>query len=162
MTVVVNYETLFREWYPRLVSLGVTMTGRRDVASDAAQEAFLRAHRNWDVVSTYERPSAWVRKVAVNLLIDQQRASARERDVVDRLAAAPVADTSGPALTRWLELTRGLPDRQRQIVTLYYADDLAVADIAAVLDISEGAVKASLFKARAAIHQQLETETRDV
>lgn len=162
MTVVASYEVLFREWYPRLVSLGTAMTGRRDVASDIAQEAFLRAHRDWETVGSYERPSAWVRKVAVNLLVDYQRTNARERRAVDRLAGAPVADPSAPALTRWVELTSTLPSRQRQIVTLFYGDDRAVADIAALLDISEGAVKASLFKARAALHQLLESEVRDV
>jgi RNA polymerase sigma-70 factor (ECF subfamily) len=162
MTAVASYEALFREWYPRLVSLGTAMTGRRDVASDIAQEALLRAHRDWETVGAFERPSAWVRKVAVNLLVDHQRHAARERLAVDRLAGAPVAAASTPALTRWVELTSMLPARQRQIVTLYYGDDLAVADIAALLDISEGAVKASLFKARATLHQLLESEVRDV
>jgi len=162
MTAVANYEALFREWYPRLVSLGTAMTGRRDVASDIAQEAFLRAHRDWEAVRAYERPSAWVRKVAVNLLIDYQRTSARERAAVDRLVGAPVAESSTPALTRWVELTSTLPTRQRQIVTLFYADDLSVTGIAELLHISEGAVKASLFKARASLHQLLESEVRDV
>lgn len=162
MTVVGSYETLFREWYPRLVSLGTVMTGRRDVASDVAQEALARAHREWDAIGAYERPSAWVRKVAVNLLIDYQRSAARERAAVERLAGMPASDAAAPALTRWVELTSALPDRQRQIVTLFYGEDMAVADIAALLDVSEGAVKASLHKARATLQQRLESEARDV
>jgi RNA polymerase sigma-70 factor (ECF subfamily) len=162
MTAVASYEALFREWYPRLVSLGTAMTGRRDVASDIAQEALLRAHRDWETVGAYERPSAWVRKVAVNLLVDHQRSTARERMAVDRLVSAQVADASTPALTRWVELTSMLPARQLQVVTLFYGDDLAVADIATLLDISEGAVKASLFKARATLQQRLESEVHDV
>lgn len=160
-----DYDTLFREWYPRLVSLGISMTGRRDVASDIAQESMLRAHRSWPEVAAYERPGAWVRRVAVNLLIDYQRSTQRERVAVERLSNPEALSTPGPAASRWLELTASLPDRQRQIVTLYYADDLAVGDIAALLDISEGAVKASLFKARTAIRarqHQLESEARDV
>lgn len=162
MTAVASYEALFRETYPRLVSLGTAMTGRRDVASDVAQEALLRAHRDWEKVGAYERPGAWVRKVAVNLIVDYQRTNARERLAVNRLALAPAADPSTSALTRWLELTSTLPMRQRQVVTLFYGDDLAVSDIASLLGISEGAVKASLFKARTALQQLLESEVRDV
>ncbi len=160
-----DYETLFRAWYPRLVSLGTSMTGRRDVAGDVAQEALLRAHRNWAEVATYEHPGAWVRKVAVNLLIDYQRSVKRERAAVDRLSDADALTTPGPAASRWSELTGDLPARQRQIVTLYYADDQSVGDIAELLGLSTGAVKASLFKARRSIQSRqtpLDSEARDV
>jgi RNA polymerase sigma-70 factor (ECF subfamily) len=45
-------------------------------------------------------------------------------------------------------LLNTLPPRQRVIVTLYYADDRSVADIAAALNISQNTVKSALAKAR--------------
>ena len=38
-TVSTDYEALFRDVFPRLVSLGAVMTGRRDVAHDLQQLA---------------------------------------------------------------------------------------------------------------------------
>ena len=85
-TVSTDYETMFRDLFPRLVSLGVVMTGRRDIAHELAQETLLRAHRRWDEVSRYDAPAAWCRKVMVNLVIDHQRSAASERRAVERLA----------------------------------------------------------------------------
>ncbi|MEZ5297868.1 MAG: hypothetical protein R2697_16805 [Ilumatobacteraceae bacterium] len=51
-----DFDTVFREVYPRLVSLGVLKTGRTDVARDLAQETMLRAHARWDELATYDAP----------------------------------------------------------------------------------------------------------
>ena len=44
------------------------------------------------------------------------------------------------------------------IVTLYYADDLSVDEIAEMLGVTAGAVKASLFKARQSLRRRLDAE----
>ena len=152
------FDPFFREWFPQLVSLGVVMTGRRDVAHDAAQEALLRAHRRWDEVGGYDAPGAWVRKVATNLLLDHLRSTGRERAAVGRLAHGAAASSGEPALDRWDELVGGLPAQQRAIVTHYYADDQPIESIADVLGIATGTVKAQLFKARQRLRAQLKDE----
>jgi RNA polymerase sigma-70 factor (ECF subfamily) len=155
----VAFDPFFREWFPRLVSLGATMTGRPDVARDVAQEALLRAHRHWDEVGAYAAPGAWVRKVAVNLLLDHLRSAGRERTAVERLGNRTQVAADEPALDRWSELVAGLPDAQRAIVTLFYADDQPVEAIAGLLGIAPGTVKAQLFKARERLRDQLGDES---
>lgn len=150
-----EFDEFFREWFPRLVSLGTTMTGRRDVAHELAQEALLRAHRDWDRVGAYEVPGAWLRKVAVHLMIDHQRSAASEQRAVERLRLVGQA-TSAPRLDQWAELVAELPPRQRSIVTLFYADDQPVEAIAELLEIAPGTVKAQLFKARESLRERLE------
>ena len=159
MVTTHDFDTVFREVYPRLVSLGVLKTGRTDVARDLAQETMLRAHARWDELATYDAPAAWCRTVMTNLMIDHHRSSSSERRAVDRLGAR-LADgtdhdgTAASALDRWNELVAPLGDRHRTIVTLYYADDLSVSQIAALLGTSRGAVKAALFKARRTLRKQ--------
>jgi RNA polymerase sigma-70 factor (ECF subfamily) len=155
VTVGADFETLFRSEYPRLVSLGVAMSGRADIAADLAQEALLRAHRNWAEVSAYDSPAAWLRRVMTNLLIDHHRSARAERAAVSRVAAERVAVSELPAVDRWWQLVGRLPARHRAIVTLYYADDRSVDEIAAALTISAGAVKASLFKARRSLARHI-------
>lgn len=162
MTVDSDFDTLFRDVFPRLVSLGSLKTGRVDIARDLAQETMARAHARWDELSTYDAPAAWCRTVMVNLLIDHHRNQAAEQRAVDRLStsAAP-AENPTPALDEWTELVAPLPDRQRMIVTLFYADDLTVGQIAQLLDTSRGAIKAALFKARRTLRQRLDEEHSD-
>lgn len=162
VAVETDFEALFRDVFPRLVSLGALKTGRVDVARDLAQETMARAHARWDELSAYDAPAAWCHTVMVNLLIDHHRSRAAEQRAVDRLAGAPEPVLPAtPALEEWAELVAPLPERQRTIVTLYYADDLTVGQIAQLLDTSRGAIKAALFKARRTLRRRLDEETSD-
>jgi RNA polymerase sigma-70 factor (ECF subfamily) len=161
VAVAQDFETMFRSEFPRLVSLGVAMCGRRDIAHELAQEAMLRAHRRWAEISTYESAAAWLRRVMVNLLIDHHRSRTAERAAVERVAAQPARSADSPTLDRWRELVGPLPTQQRAIVTLYYSDDQSVEAIADTLGISTGAVKASLFKARRSLERRLSGEVGD-
>lgn len=158
VSVATDFEALFRSEYPRLVSLGVAMSGRREIAHELAQETMLRAHRRWGEVVEFEAPGAWCRKVMVNLLIDQHRSSSAERSALERLRGQRAADVAGPAESRWQSLVADLPDRQRTVVTLYYGDDLSIEQIATTLGVAPGTVKTSLFKARQSIARRLADE----
>lgn len=152
----VDFERLFRTEYPRLVALGVAMTGSTEVARDLAQETMARAYAHLDSLATADAPSAWLRRVMSNLLIDHHRRRGSERVALNRIARRPVADASIPAESRFHELLGVLSDRQRAVVALYYADDLSIDEIAETLDIAAGTVKALLWKARRRLEQYLE------
>ena len=157
MAIDGDFESLFREVYPRLVSLGTLKTGRVDVARDLAQETMSRAHARWHEIGEYDAPAAWCRTVMVNLLIDHHRTTDAERRAVVRLAGQPATERSSTsALDDWNDLVAPLPERQRLIVTLHYADDLSTRQIAHLLDTTRGAVKAALFKARRTMRRHLE------
>ena len=160
MATTHDFETMFREVFPRLVSLGTLKTGRVDVARELAQETMLRAHTRWDELAAYDAPAAWCHTVMSNLLVDHHRSQASERRAVDRLSGRAEAGDGAatPALDRWNELVAPLPDRQRAIVTLYYADDLSVGQIATLLGMTRGAVKAALFKARHTLRRHLDAD----
>jgi RNA polymerase sigma-70 factor (ECF subfamily) len=49
-----------------------------------------------------------------------------------------------------------LPDRQRAVATLYYVEDLSVAEIAEALDIAPGTVRFHLSEAREQLRSLLE------
>lgn len=166
MTGAHDYEEVFRDVFPRLVSLGVLKTGRVDSARDLAQETMLRAHARWDELATYDAPAAWCHTVMTNLLVDHHRSATSEQHAVERLSrrVTGAVERSGDvtatsALDRWHEIVSPLPERQRLVVTLYYADDLSVGQIANLLGTSRGAVKATLFKARRALRSGLDAET---
>jgi len=142
-----DFDRFFRAEHPKLVACALAMTGDRESARDVAQEALLRAYRAWSHVGDFERPGAWVRRVLVNLVIDGQRQRRRERSAVGRLRE----ETTGlcdPETDRFWAAVRALPDRQRAAVALHYVDDLSVAEVASILKIAEGTVKASLSAAR--------------
>jgi RNA polymerase sigma-70 factor (ECF subfamily) len=54
-----------------------------------------------------------------------------------------------------------LPDRQRQVFTLRYFEELSYRDIAQILDLSEGALKASFHHAAKKIERYIEENGLD-
>ena len=59
-----HFDTFYAEHYPPVVALVYALNGSRWAAEDLAQEAFLRAHRNWEEIGRYDSPAGWIRTVA--------------------------------------------------------------------------------------------------
>jgi RNA polymerase sigma-70 factor (ECF subfamily) len=141
----------------RTVELIVYDRGR---AEEIAQDAFARLWKDWDVVGGYERPDAWVRRVAIRMAV---RAARRERvrPSLERRARQPVE----PALPDpdLAAAVRELAPMQRAAVVLHYLEDRPVTEIADVLRVSESTVKQHLMRARHRLAARLHEEvTEDV
>ena len=139
--------------YPRLVAGVALIAGSRAAAEDAVQEALARAWERSERGEWIESLPAWVTRVAVNLSksrLRRMRVEARHREIVDH----EPRDGGGSASDARIDVARalaGLPHRQREVTVLRYYLGLNVAEIADTLQIREGTVKTSLFRARAAL-----------
>lgn len=150
-----SFELLYQRDYAAVVGLVYGMTGSQWIAEDLAQEAFLRAHRDWSRVAEMASPGGWVRRVALNLARSRWRRLRFEAK--SRLLAGPEAASVNQETDIeefWVEVRR-LPRRQAQAVTLHYVEDLPIAQIAAVLGVAEGTVKALLHQGRERLRRQL-------
>ena len=54
-----------------------------------------------------------------------------------------------------VDAIRSLPDRQREMVTFHFLDELSYGEIAAALGVSVGTVKATLFAAKMSLRSAL-------
>ena len=156
-TVPVQFDDFFRTEYPRLVPMVHALLGDRGRAEDVAQEALAAAQQAWPAVSRYERPGAWVRRVAMNRAANVRRRRGREVVALRRVDAAPERVEAAPVAgdERLWRHVRELPEQQRFAVVLYYVEDRSVAEVADILQCSEGSVKTHLSRARAALAQVL-------
>jgi RNA polymerase sigma-70 factor (ECF subfamily) len=147
--VVEDLETLFRAHYGRLVRALTLVSGSQEAAADAVQEAFVKAHLHWRRVQRYDDPVGWIRRVAINKLHDENRRQGRKDKAVERLQGEMRSDG-----VEWSDgadagaLLAGLPKQQRLAMALFYVEGLSVAEVAATLDISEGAVRFHLHQGR--------------
>jgi RNA polymerase sigma-70 factor, ECF subfamily len=152
-----GFAGFYEASYSHVVALVAAMLGDWHQAEDIAQEAFARALARWSRLASYDAPEAWVRQVALRLVVDAGRRSRRALRASALLAAAqrgrvapdPVVDT---ALTAAL---LRLPAPQRQVLVLHYLADLPVADIARDCQIPEGTVKTRLAAARVRLEREL-------
>ena len=153
-----NFEALFDAHYERLVRALTVVAGNRDIAADAVQDAFVKAHLHWNKISRYDDPSGWVRRVAINRLRDEHRRTRRKRRALQRLRSQPATPNDVPDIDEFTRLLAALPRQQRLTTALYYVDNLTVAEIASTLDISDGTVKSHLHDARRRLRPILENE----
>jgi RNA polymerase sigma-70 factor (ECF subfamily) len=100
-------------------------------------------------------PEGWVRRVAINLATSRWRRLRAETSALARLSSPVSFVPPDHHLSAFWDEVRRLPARQAQAVTLHYLEDMPVADIAAVLKVAEGTVKALLSQGRERLRRQL-------
>jgi RNA polymerase sigma-70 factor (ECF subfamily) len=152
---VIDFDQFFLEHHTRLIACGLALTSDGERARDAAQEALARAFRDWDKVARLDHPGAWVRRVLLNLLADEGRRDGRARRIV---AVPDRHEDVRPSDSPLLAAIRRLPTRQREAVVLHYLDDLPVEDVARVMKVAVGTVKATLHQARAGLAAELQED----
>jgi RNA polymerase sigma-70 factor, ECF subfamily len=153
--VVDDLESLFHAHHGRLVRALTVACGDEQRAADAVQHAFVKAHVRWRSIMHYDDPVGWIRRVAINRLKDERRGEVRKQRAMERLAAEPQESGAAPSVDDTKTLLAGLPRQQRLSLALYYVDGLSVAEIAATLRISEGAVKFHLHQGRNTLRGQV-------
>ncbi|MCU1454207.1 MAG: putative polymerase subfamily sigma factor [Acidimicrobiales bacterium] len=154
-----SFEDLYRADYAAVVRLAFTLTGRRDVAEELAQEGFLAAHRHWESVGAYEDPSGWVRRVVTNRCVSSGRRHVTSLRLAARLARQRPEEPmlSEPAEELWAQV-RALPKRQAQVVALAFLEDRSPSEIAKILGCGEETVRTHLRRGRRTLAERLTTE----
>ena len=152
-----------------LVRTAYLIVGDLHEAEDLVQETLLQVARRWPRVSRMEYPSAFARKILVNLAVregakrSRRRAELREGAAGDRKGAAAPATPLEPQDDLHAALA-SLPPRQRAVLVLRYFLDLPEAEVAAAMECSVGTVKSTTSRALTRLAQVLRpnTESRSI
>nr|WP_281500757.1 sigma-70 family RNA polymerase sigma factor [Kordiimonas marina] len=153
------FEILYRAYQPSLLRFAYRLSGDRQLALDAVQDAWILTERTIDELDNPAMFRARVFKAVRWRTYDHMR-----RRGVPHLpleAAGEVMDASRETLATRDQIVRlvdTLPDFERQAIYLFYLEDMMVTEIADVLDVPAGTVKSRLNRARARLRQQLEGE----
>lgn len=150
--IMAGYPVFFEREYPRVVRSVYLITRDLGRAEDLSQEAFIQLLKHWKKVSTYERPEAWVRRVAIRLATRQTHRE-RIRSVLERQTLQPSYETETPVDI--LEALRLLSVNQRAAIVLHYYEDRPVDEVAEILDCSQNTVKSHLHRGRSSLRSLL-------
>jgi RNA polymerase sigma-70 factor (ECF subfamily) len=152
-----DFTAFYRQQVRSLVTLAAAIAGA-DRAEEIAQEALLRAHREWDRIARYDKPGTWARRVTINLATSSRRRRRSEAAALQRLGGHRRLDAPPPQVDGFWALVRRLPPRQAVAVALHYLDDLSVVEIADAMGCAEGTAKAHLHKGRQTLAAHLRAE----
>jgi RNA polymerase sigma-70 factor (ECF subfamily) len=137
----------------------------RDLAEDVFQETFTKVYLQWHTFRGDSSPRTWIYRIAVNLCRDKLRSwTARKvsllgEQVIDALHP-PEPDSAEEVLRRadrsaLLQAVMALPAEYREVIHLYYYEEMDVTEVATTLGLSGGTVRSRLFRARARLKTML-------
>ena len=136
---------LFQADYSALVRSLYLIVYDRELARDIAQDAFVQLFARWRQISRYDRPDAWVRRVAIRMAVRAAKRERQRRRLEHELEIAPPPSAIDIDVLR---AVAKLPGAQRAAVVLFYFEDRSVADVSDTLACSEVTAKVHLHRAR--------------
>ena len=141
------YRALFDRFEQPLLRLGLGMLGQQQDAEDAVQDAFLRLYRS---MSRFEERAAigtYLFRIMVNVCYDRLRTRRRQLTPVEVIKET--SHTPQDALRVDLERhIAALPERMRACFVMFAVEGFQQREIAEVLELSVGTVKAHVHEAK--------------
>ena len=156
------FAQLYEEHFDKIYRYVVLRIGDKVEAEDMTQQVFVKALRSISSFRWKGIPfSAWLFRIAHNQVVDYLRKKGKQatKPLNDSLALS----NSNPQLIaernldieQLLLATKQLTEAQREVISLRFASELSVAQVAKVMGKSQGAVKALQHSAIVALRKAL-------
>ena len=128
------------------------------LAEDAVQETFIKAYRTLDTFRGASSEKTWLTRIAMRTCCDMRRSfwfRRMDRRITPEMLPdrASEAEEDESALTLAL---MNLPRKEREVILLYYYQDMNMTDIADALGLTQPTVSYRLRRAREKLRQELE------
>jgi RNA polymerase sigma-70 factor (ECF subfamily) len=160
-TCAERLEQLYRDHADRIYGLCLRMSGDRVQATELAQDVFVRAWEQLHRLRPESDAGAWLWRLATNVVLNARRSERRRLARIfpaEDLASFERPDSGTPLPVRRLSIEGAiarLPERARAVFLLHDVEGFAHGEIAAMLGIAEGTVRAHLHRARSLMREAL-------
>jgi RNA polymerase sigma-70 factor, ECF subfamily len=167
------FEQLVKRYGRRLLRISQTVTRNREDSEDAVQEAFMKAFQNLAEFRENSQFSTWLIRITVNQSLMKLRKQRNQRNEIsldeglqadgDALALDVPDRSPNPEQLCWASelrdiLVRTVEELRPILLTVFVLRDvegLSIAETAEVLDLSQAAVKARLWRVRLQLRERL-------
>jgi len=169
------FEQLVRQESVRLFRVILRIVSDENEAESILQETFLQTYKRLDTFRREAKVTTWIYAIGINLarasLRKSRRYDAMAEEDIERLQPAFANGTYSERYSTWnpqkiTELSERkrlvhaaiekLPPDYRTVVTLRDIEELSTTEVAQILDISDGAVRVRLHRARQALRKLLD------
>lgn len=160
------YEELVRRWAGRITGLCHAKIGCAAAADDLAQEALVRGYRALASLTDPEKFGAWLSRIAVHTCLNWIKSKQRTQIPFSALGPdqnpeeylytdAGADDEHEDDLARLRVEVAALPEAYREVLRLYYHQDVTYRDLAEMLGVSSATINSRLTKARNLLRERL-------
>jgi RNA polymerase sigma-70 factor (ECF subfamily) len=151
------FARLAARWTPKLLAFAARSLGATEVAKDVVQDTWEAAVRGLSRLEDPARFRAWIYAIAARKCANALRVkyrAARVAESAQAMATEPVhAERAHNDRLDVAVALKRLPSDQRIAASLFFGEDMSVAEIAAITGVPAGTVKSRLFAARKALRE---------
>jgi RNA polymerase sigma-70 factor (ECF subfamily) len=166
-----HFEALVELYRPRVFRFILASLRNRETAENLTQDCFVRAYQARDGFRGGASVSTWLMQIAANLVRDHESSgrlkfwrrmlrgsidpSEVEYSIPDRRTSPEQMASAKEQIQAIWKATRKLSERQRTVFLLRFVEEMELLEIAKVTGLSEGTIKSHLFRALAAVRQEV-------
>lgn len=156
-----RFAELYEQNFERVYAFIARRVHNRALIQDLTSEVFRHALSNIERFEWRGAPfAAWLFRIAANAIADHFQRSAKERGATDPIDPGAVSIEGGileaERKARLYRFVNQLPGDQRRVITMRFAEEKSIREIAENLGRSEGAVKQLQFRALQMLRQRME------
>lgn len=142
-----NEEEIVRTYADTVYKIAYRYTANAADAEDVFSETFLAYFKRKRSFESEEHRKAWIIRVTINCAKDLLSARHNDEELNEELVGGEDHASREDILTL-RQAIDALPPQQKEILTLYYLNDVPIKTIAEILNKNENTVKVTLFRAR--------------
>jgi len=149
--------TLIDQYERELLRLCCVYLRDISMAEDAVQETFIKAYQHMDSFRGESSEKTWLYKIAINTCRDMRRSKwlrIFDRNVEFDALQIPVQGASDVSIALMQEIMR-LPVKQREVIFLFYYQDMTLAEIGKLLGAPVSTVGDRLHRARTMLRKAM-------
>ena len=136
------------------------------LAEDVFQEVFIKVYKNFSKLKKSSSEKNWIMTITINTCRDVLRISwfkkvILSKDVYDNSFVDICENVDDKVINKiqheeLLKQVMDMPRKYKEIIILYYYEELSTRDISKVLKIPEGTVRSRLFRARTVLKSNID------
>ena len=124
-------------------------------ADDVFQEVFLKLLRYQDSIKSEEHLKAWLITVTLNQCKSMFMSTWNKRKVSIDEIVEPAIEDQKEDYSELYEAVRELPQKYREVIHLFYFEQMSIREIAGILNRQEGTIKTQLNRGRQMLSEKL-------
>ena len=152
-----SLEELIEAYQKSLYAAAFNICRNTDDANDVVQDTFIQYYTTKKQFRDEEHLKAWLLRVAINRAKDISRSFWKKNrlSIEDYADAVPFESREETGL---FEAVMRLPEKYREVIHLYYYEDLSIKETARILRITEGSAKMRLSRGRSFLRDVFKEE----
>lgn len=160
-----GFELLYETYYRHVFFFILNLSGDGSISFDIAQDVFLKAHRETDIMNYNIR--AWLYRVAANEFYQNRRSYALKIRYILKNAFRFLTDSTDPGVeftdgaiagetkTRLRAALQKLGENDRAVMILKYYDGFSYEEISNILNVEIGTVMSRLSRAKEKMREMM-------